>query len=272
MVDVVDIKDKGKGLVATKSFAAGDHVAIYASKSVEKSAITIQNFKHSYYGNGLYFIGDDVGRYANDGMSPSLLQKLHRTVSVESVRNWATDYLHTVICSNVIPTHINGKLILVAIRHIAAGDEIQWHYSSEYWMDEVALDSNSKPRVRLACCLSMADHKYGSDLLTQIFPMVDKFGRYACMIHGEQKKPTDAEIKNAATKLEAAFRLKDWTIECLISRCMWPNAEQYKMDLPSCIHCGELNPPAKCKKCPAKYCDAICQKAHWPIHKAFCQI
>jgi len=43
-------------------------------------------------------------------------------------------------------------------------------------------------------------------------------------------------------------------------------------DTRNCLTCGEVNPPKKCSKCKvATYCDATCQRLHWPTHKFFCE-
>lgn len=38
-----------------------------------------------------------------------------------------------------------------------------------------------------------------------------------------------------------------------------------------CFTCWEFNPDKRCSKCKvATYCDQICQKMHWPVHKTMC--
>lgn len=43
-------------------------------------------------------------------------------------------------------------------------------------------------------------------------------------------------------------------------------------DTAVCFTCGELAPDKRCSKCKvATYCDAHCQKMHWPMHKLTCE-
>ena len=39
----------------------------------------------------------------------------------------------------------------------------------------------------------------------------------------------------------------------------------------ACASCSATNAPSRCGRCKTtKYCSAVCQKAHWPMHKKTC--
>lgn len=49
--------------------------------------------------------------------------------------------------------------------------------------------------------------------------------------------------------------------------------ETCRLAKPSCANCGKTDVPlSTCSRCKqVKYCSAVCQKAHWPIHKPDCK-
>lgn len=263
-------------LFATKQFNVNDVVIIYSSKSIPKSEVKDPVGYPFVMGDKVFFAEGDA-MYIQDPMPAELCQMLNYCCSVEAVQAWITT--HEKFPGNVFTASTSDhKIILVAEKEIKIGDPINLRFKSAYWLDRTLFQPQARPRARLSCLLVLIEMGKIPMQLPPVIPIVGPTGELAhCkQIDAEfETKDDEATIK----KMQEIFGFegsKDaWFIENFICRGIVPAPltlplESLKRLTGSCCYCGAPK-KLQCGKCGAIYCDAICQKKHWPIHKPMCK-
>lgn len=279
MSDVKIIDQHGKGLAATRDFKSGEHVAIYATKALPISNLTIENYRYMYNnGKETSFFGDHkefggIGRYANDPMTPELYAQLFKCTTFKSVVRWCQANLEASLRDpgNVEARKVGESLILVAIKDIKAGDAIMYSYTFLYWLDEVILFSNASPRTKLACCLVLLDMGSTPVIISDpIFPFINTAGAPAFgapripNFNPNEHKIAEENMCRLQAFLGYAERgAKHWLREISLVHEFDKN----------CVHCKKPNPQGRCPRCQLyHYCNKDCQSKNWPSHKKICPL
>jgi len=69
--------------------------------------------------------------------------------------------------------------------------------------------------------------------------------------------------------MDMFFNMQGLSLESLSSTLQLSSSSSAETREPikMCDQCGKLNPPKRCPCSKVNYCDAKCQRAHWPVHK-----
>lgn len=268
---ITDVPGKGKGLVATKEFKIGEIVIISDATEIAPSEITIDNFHYGITFAGKNCLTNGDARYINDAIPVEYYQHLLECMTVRAVEIWILDYPNQSK-PNIVPEMKEGKIYYRAIKEISEGDEIQMQYNHFYWMQEIIFGSRASPRTKLSCLLVCMDTNSRPPLLNFTIPAVSINNKYSYWLTKDGQIPDRKEVAVIMDKLQifgfGPITQHEWYNECFVCR---GSVENFKLTLKSCTYCG-APPIHKCGRCKkAKYCNTVCQKKHWKVHKSACK-
>lgn len=170
---VKDQNSKGRGLIATKDFKAGDTVVLYSKKKEKIKDLTVEDHEYMYSmtvkGKELYFYGsgdrgvkplvpearkEELGGLVNDACPSEFISKLNGCKDIDDVEKWTQEYkVESLSRRNVIAEVVGESLYLVAFRDIKSGEDILSSYSPAFWVQRVTFDKKARVEARTSCLL-----------------------------------------------------------------------------------------------------------------------
>ena len=110
-----------------------------------------------------------------------------------------------------------------------------------------------------------------------LFDMAERAYRWALTMLRNSRNCADTVLQN----LDALNQARQQTVDVRAERdCKYLQSQMAssskgcaKMEIIKlCAHCGAGAAKKSCGRCGVYYCNAACQKAHWPAHKPKCTL
>ncbi|HVE13742.1 MAG TPA: zinc finger MYND domain-containing protein [Elusimicrobiota bacterium] len=314
---VGDQGGRGCGLAAGQAFAPGDLVCEFGPRyfTPEKAraatkadwAPVVERFDHAYFAHsGAVYVGDATdyrsGCLVNDFAPPALILRLAACRHALAVASWRLQYTKAAGLSaaiNVGLREAEGRLRVVALRRIRAGEPLLAAYGPAFWVERALLDRETPAAHAALLAYYLAEVATRESDFRPLPLVLRQAGVFHVCVPMKRELKGDGGViwfdgrpPSSGGRVEAlralgrlwpeASDLGRWlelasaqgAPECLQVRRFAPaEAVRADWDLPAahaCVVCGAAK-PKRCSHCRASlYCGPPCAAADRGVHRETC--